>query len=279
MTGTRKQLDSGRVILNQSLVEYAFFDFGKPIVVCFNPAGMLLSREQINAGEHAWCYNFLVKQGINVLAVNTIDDNHWFLCSELEEYLNGVAPQLQKFPERLGYGASMGAYGVSCFSSTLNLDRALIFSPLLPPDSDFTQHFRDIDCGQFTIVYDSFDAQDKEIASRYPLGTQYLHFHGVGHQVIESIAKIGYLKTFFLAFYNNTINRKEFYQQQKSKRTLVRYYSYLDRNPTRKNTKRRKLIIKKHKFLYMMKNTDQVLNKVINKLSKSLKKRIRMLKN
>ncbi|PSU32979.1 hypothetical protein [Photobacterium lutimaris] len=265
-------LDSERVVLNKSLIEYAFFDYNKPVVVCFNPAGMLLTKKQINASKHAWCYNFLVKQQINVVAINTVNDNHWFSCSELKEYLKGITSLLQKFPERLGYGVSMGAYGVSCFSSLLNLDRALLFSPLLPPESDPSQHFSNINNTHFTVVYDPFNAEDKTIALRYPTHTQYLHFYGVGHQVIESIAKIDYLKGFFFAFYNNEPYRKEFYYHQRKKRQLVRYYSYMDRNPTGKNTLKRKLIVKKHKFIFMINNVDQVYIKVRNRLLKSIKK-------
>lgn len=264
-----------RVVINNSLIEYAFFDYDKPVVVCFNPAGMLLTNKQVNAGVHAWGFEFLARHKINVLAINTVNENHWFLCSELNQYLHDISLMLKKFPERLGYGASMGAYGVSIFSSLLNIDRALLFTPLLPPNSDKKKHFKDIELTQITIVYDPFNAEDKEIALRYPAQTHYLHFYGVGHQVIESIAKIKYLKTLFFEFYSNEINLNRFYHHQRNKRFLVRYFSYMDRNPTKKNTLKRKLIVKKHKIMHMIKNTDQVYNKVLGKLLKSIRKRTR----
>lgn len=264
-----------RVVVNNSLIEYAFFDYDKPVVVCFNPAGMLLTKKQVNAGVHAWCFEFLAKQKINVVAINTVNENHWFLCPELKEHLHNISSMLKKFPERLGYGASMGAYGISHFSSLLNIDRALLFTPLLPPNSDKKQHFKDIELTRFTIIFDPFNAEDKEIALRYPAKTHYLHFYGVGHQVIESIAKIKYLKTLFFEFYSNNINQSGFYHHQRNKRSLLRYFSYMDRNPTKKNTFKRQLIVKKHYIMHMFKNTDQIYNKVLGKLLKSIRKRTR----
>ncbi|MDV7104198.1 hypothetical protein R3X26_07235 [Vibrio sp. TH_r3] len=271
VTPTKEQ----RVIVDNSLIEYAFFDYKKPIVICFNPAGMLLTSKQVENGEHAWCYQFLRKQQINVVAINTIDENHWFVRPKLSDYLKELAFSLQQFPERLGYGASMGAYAISCFSETLNINRALIFSPLLPPLSNKDQTFKELESTLFTLIYDPFNAEDKEIALRYPSQTHYLHFYGVGHQVIESISNIHYLKLLFLSFYNNELDIVAFYRKQQDKRKLLRYYSYMDRNPTRKNTLRRRFIIKKHKALYMIKNSDKVIKKLKHKLLKSLKKKTR----
>jgi hypothetical protein len=96
----------------------------------------------------------------------------------------------------------------------------------------------------------------------------------VGHQVIESIAKIGYIKTLFLQFYHNQLDTTEFYKQQQKKRSIMRYYSYMDRNPTGKNSLRRRLIIKKHKLRYSLKNSDKLLSQVSRRFNKSIKKRI-----
>ncbi len=265
-------LFSERKLIKNTLIECAFFNFDEPLVICFNPAGKVLSSEQVNAKLHAWCYDFMFKQKINVIAINTVSENHWFLCPELEDYLKSLEDVIARFPQRLGYGVSMGAFGVSKYSQLLKIDRALLYSPLLPKDSNFSILPSLVDT-EWNIVFDPFCAKDKEIAEQYPTRTRYLHFYGVGHQVIESIAKIGYLKSLYLQFYKKEIDNVEFYRQQRKKKKLIRYYSYMDRNPTTKNTLRRKVIIKKYKVIFILKNFDQLYKQVKNRLVKSIRRR------
>ncbi len=264
---------SKREVIKNTLIECAFFNFDEPIVICFNPVGKMLSRNQVNSGSHAWCYDFMLKQKINVIAINTISQNHWFLCTELESYLETLSDVVTRFPERLGYGASMGAFGVSKYSKLLKIDRALLYSPLLPKNSNFN-NLPSLLGTEWHIVFDPLFSQDKKIAKQYPTSTEYLHFYGVGHQIIESIANIGYLKELFLQFYIKEINLNKFYKQQRKRRLLIRYYSFMDRNPTAKNTKNRKLVIKKHKLIFIFKNIDQLYDKITKKLAKSIKRKI-----
>ena len=271
------ELSRSRVVIGQTLVESVIFDYDKPIIVCFNPAGKLLTDRQVANGHHAWSFEFLASQRINAVSINTIGHNHWFLCEQLEQYLLELNTTLKVFPERLGYGASMGAYGISRYANLLDINRALLFSPLLPPQSDQSETFDHLTDVGFTLVFDPFNAEDKDVAVRYPKSTHYLHFYAVGHQVIESTAKIGLLKPLLLSFYGNQNMTVEFYKQQTKKRQLLRYYSYLDRNPTGKNTLRRRFVIKKHKLVYIVKHSDQIVEKVLTKLRKSLKKKLRKL--
>ncbi len=264
---------SKRDIIKNTLIEYAFFNFEAPLVICFNPAGKMLSKEQVNSGSHAWCYEFMLKQKINVISLNTISENHWFLCSELESYLKTLTDIIDKFPERLGYGASMGAFGVSKYSNLLKINRALLFSPLLPQNSNSISPLN-LSTIEWNIVFDPFCKKDKIIAEQYPISSKYLHFYGVGHQVIESIANINYLKELFFNFYKNEINNFLFYKKQRNKKNILRYYDYMDRNPTKKNTLRRKLIIKKHKIIFTFKNSNQLYEKITEKLAKSIKRRL-----
>ncbi|NAZ71294.1 hypothetical protein [Vibrio toranzoniae] len=265
---------SNRSIVGNTLVECAFFDYNKPVVICFNPAGKLLSEKQLHSGAHAWGFKFISSLGINVVAINTLSLNHWFLCSEFEEYVPKLAVLLKRFPERLGYGASMGAFAVTYYAGQLNINRALLYSPLQPPKRDHNFDFTECHSTHWSIIYDPFNEEDKAIAHLYPAQSHYLHFYGVGHQVIESIAKIKYLKPLFLQFYAGQIADVEFYKQQTKKRTLIRYYSYMDRNPTKKNTFKRKAIIKKNKLLFILRNSDLLYKQVANRISKSIQKRI-----
>ncbi|WP_146448610.1 hypothetical protein [Vibrio kanaloae] len=265
---------NNRSIVGNTLVECAIFDYDKPVVICFNPAGKLLSEKQVISGEHAWAFKFISTLGINVVAINTVSMNHWFLSTEFEKYVPKLAVLLERFPERLGYGASMGAFAVSHYAGQLNINRALLYSPLQPPKREHDFDFTECNHTHWNIIYDPFNREDKAIAHLYPVQSNYLHFYGVGHQVIESVAKIKYLKPLFLQFYSGEVETAKFYKQQTKKRTLMRYYSYMDRNPTEKNTLKRKVIIKKNKLFFALRNCDLLYRQIANRLSKSIKKRI-----
>ncbi len=270
-------LESGREIVGDTLIEYAFFDYSQPVVICFNPAGMMLSKKDVSANAHAWSFELLSKLEINVLAINTIDDNHWFLATDFVNQIDRLTALVFPFSERLGYGASMGAFAVTQHAKTLGINRALLFSPLQPPNRKSDYDFRGELQTEWTIVFDPFNAEDKHIARLYPLNTQFLHYYGVGHQVIESLAKTHCLKPLFLQFYTGALDVIQFYKSQSKKRSVMRYYSYMDRNPTQKNTPRRKLVIKKHKLLFTLKNSNLLIGQVTHRIKKSIKKRTRKL--
>lgn len=268
-----KTLFHRRDIVRNTLIECAFFDFSKPVVICFNPAGKMLSINKVNSDSHGWSYDFMTMKKINVISINTISENHWFLHPELEDYFNSLSDLLSTFPERLGYGASMGAFGVLKHSNLLNIDRALLYSPQQPKNSHLNQ-LPNIKNTKYYIVFDPFCLDDKNIVNKLNFPIKQLHFYGVGHQVIESMAKIGYLKTLFSKFYENKIDYNDFYKNQKKKKMLLRYYSYMDRNPTHKNSLKRRTIIKKAKIKFILNNIDQVYVKIKRKVIKSIKRKL-----
>lgn len=55
--------------------------------------------------------------------------NHWWQIDDLESCLEAGRKALQPSKIRIGYGSSMGAYGILRFSNELNLDETLAFSP------------------------------------------------------------------------------------------------------------------------------------------------------
>lgn len=260
-----------RLIIGHSLVQFHFFDFNQPLVICFAPAGKKLSTTQTHSGESAWGFDFFVQQGINVLAINTIDDNHWYLCDELAQYLLNMSPLLDRFPERVGYGSSMGGFGVTHFSQALHIDRALLFAPLLHGETSSIDS--DHPC-QFTVIYDPFCLLDTAHAKRYPARTQWLKLYGVGHQVIESISNFRALKSLVLAFIDNNLDETVFYHAMRQRRSIERYYSYMARNPTKKQTRKRKWLVKFYLLKWYVSDPTSVIKKMTGKWTKSINKRL-----
>lgn len=264
-----------RFVDTNLLVESHIVDVNAPVMVTFSPAGFVLSSKEVEDGKSAWGYSFLKKMNINVISFNAINERHWFITPEVKAYIKTLSPFLEQFPERLGYGASMGAFAASLYANELNLDRLLLITPMCLPSyikSDTVFNYANDFDGKITLIYDPFCSVDKQCAFMFPKTTRYLKFYSVGHQVVESLSHIGYLKILVQRFIADNIDETEFSINARKRKHLERYYSYLKRNPTKKNTKKRKRIIFYRFFIWNIKNPEATVKKMILKWRKSIKK-------
>jgi len=273
--------NSMRLSLDKLLVEYHIFSYKHPVMITFSPAGYVLSKNEVIKGKSAWAFDFFKKMKVNIIAFSAVDEAHGFINESSKAYITELSGQLSNFPERLGYGASMGAYAASHYANLLNLDRLLLITPR------FTSKKINKECnftycssfnGKITLIYDPFSPIDKQWALKYPSKTDYLTFYGVGHQVIESISNIEYLKTLILQFITDKINPEEFAKQSRKRKKLERYYSYLQRNPTKKNSTKRKKIVRYYFIRWSLKNMDKIFQKHRVKIKKSLRRKTELLR-
>ena len=271
-----------KLIIAETLVHYYISNIEAPVVITFSPAGSVLTNRQVKTELSAWSFDFFKKNEINIISFNAINNKHWFVCEELLQFIKELSPQLTIFPERLGYGASMGAFALSIYASELQLDRLLLITPIKAPREEWNEQSKFDYCAKFkgkiTIIYDPFSPEDKQAAKSYPERTYYLKVYGVGHRVIESLSEIKLLKRVVLQFVNNKIDHAEFVKYARLRKGLERYYSYMARNPTQKNTRRSKKIIKAYLRKWNLKHPKQILLKLKNKWSKSLTKKLNKLR-
>ncbi|NRB79275.1 MAG: hypothetical protein HRU38_11500 [Saccharospirillaceae bacterium] len=269
-----------RFIVDDILVQYYITSVDKPLMITFAPAGHVLTSKEAEAGSPAWGFEFFKKMGVNVISFALIKNKNWFISDALVNYLTQLSPCLSVFPERLGYGASMGAFAHTLYYSPLQLDRLLLVTPLTPFGNTITSTEFDY-CAKFqgdiTLIFDPFCPQDKLHALRYPEHTHYLKLYGVGHQVIETISKIGYLKRLVIDFINNDISHVEFNNAMRERRNVERYYSYMARNPTQKLTTRRRKIIRHHLLMWHLAHPTYFIHKFTTKWRKSIRKRLNKL--
>ncbi|SQD80152.1 hypothetical protein [Moritella yayanosii] len=269
-----------RFIVDDILVQYHIASVDKPLMITFSPAGYVLTTAEAEAGTSAWGFEFFKKMGVNVISFAPIKNKHWFISAALQNYLTQLSPHLTVFPERLGYGASMGAFAHSLYYSQLQLDRLLLITPLTPPKNLMIPTAFDYcaQCqGDITLIFDPLCPEDKSHALRYPSHTKYLKLYGVGHQVIETISKIGYLKSLVMAFIANDINHAEFNKAMRGRRSVERYYSYMARNPTQKLTPSRLNIIRRHLLRWHFAHPTYFIQKLTTKWRKSIRKRLNKL--
>lgn len=266
-----------RFLVDDVLVQHYIVSFDRPLMVTFAPAGKVLTRKEAKDGCSAWGFEFFKKMGVNVISFALIKNKSWFISEALVQYLTQLSPHLSLFPERLGYGASMGAFAHSLYYSQLRLDRLLLITPVtpldIPKEFNYCADFK----GSITLIFDPFSHQDKYHALRYPEHTHYLKLYGVGHQVIETISKIGYLKTLVVDFIANDIHVFEFNLAMRDRRSIERYYSYMARNPTNRSTIRRRKIIRVRWLMWHLENPTYFIHKISTKWRKSIRKRLNKL--
>ncbi|MEH6534675.1 MAG: hypothetical protein V7735_25545 [Photobacterium frigidiphilum] len=251
-----------RITVKNTLIQGAIIDDG-PIVFTFAPAGTSLTTREVGNGELPWGFKFLSSRRVNVVSFNPISTDHKYEEMELFEWAKSNSYLFQHHKERLAYGVSMGAYGALLLSHDLMIDRALLFSPTLYSLTP-TEHNMHV-----TVVYDPFCGYDKKQALSL-LPSSELHTYGVGHRGIESISACGYLSPLIRAFIDNQIVDEEFYLAMRGRKSTERYYTYMKRNPTGKNTKSRRRVITTAWLKWNLSNPK----KVLNKLYKSARKRL-----
>ncbi|WP_131541628.1 hypothetical protein [Photobacterium profundum] len=255
-----------RITVKNTLIQGAIIDNG-PIVFAFAPAGTVLTHYEVDNGELPWGFKYLSSRGVNVVSFNPISADHKYEEIELLEWAKSNSFMFQHHKERLAYAVSMGACGALLLSHHLMIDRALLFSPTLYSVT-LPEHSMHI-----TVVYDPFCANDKKQALSLQPASE-LHTYGVGHRGIESVSACGYLSLLIRDFIGNHIVAEEFYQAMRERKSTERYYSYMKRNPTGKNTKSRKRIIIIAWLRWNLSNPK----KVLNKLYKSARKRLLTVK-
>ena len=181
--------------------------------------------------------------------------------------MNAIASNLPHFPERLGYGGSMGGYGVSVFANIFRFDRVLLMNPIstlngnlvpweprFPAGRSLNWESGLNDGAKMTcpgyIVYDPLHKLDRRHAERYA-NLVHLKFFGVGHTTPDHLVALKLLKPLFLNFVKNTIDKKQFQHDVRARRTILPYYEGMLNLRNRKLTpKRQRIIIKwQSKFL------------------------------
>jgi hypothetical protein len=239
--------------------KYYLFDTDKPIVIAFGSAGKRISKTGIKKSESPWAFDFIKRQNLNVICFAATETVCWYQSPIFKNHLKLLAKEISIFRVILGYGGSMGGYGVSAYSNTLNLTRALLLNPistlqknLVPFETRFgidnKTNWEGIDGSEMDapsyIVYDNLFTLDKKQAERYKNFTP-LIISGVGHGTPETLSKMKMLKPLFEHFVKNTVDLKQFKLEAKKKRQIPRYYSFmLELNKDKMTQLRNKVIVK-----------------------------------
>ncbi|QOR62337.1 hypothetical protein ACM66Z_02365 [Sulfurovum sp. ST-21] len=273
-----RQTESWHVI-DDVICKYYIHDIKKPIMVTFASLNSFLDQTEIENGISPWGYDFVKKQGLNIISFSSINKNTWYRSNILYHFMMQLSSELEVFPERLGYGGSMGGYGVSSYCNILKLDRILIINPistlnksLVPWEYRFTHDRENLDwesgevfdgaqaLASGYIIYDPLFDLDKKHAQRYQ-NLIHLKVPGVGHSMPKHLQEMNMLKKTLISFIHNRLDPFDFHSDARKRRTIPRYYKWLLSKENKHLTKKRKYIIYIHRTKYYIFTHSKVLLK------------------
>jgi len=248
--------------LGKIYFKYHFVDTKLPLVVTFASFGGV-KKEDALKGEDPWGYNFVKKLGVNVLSFSCLkNSNNYYRDDVFINSVHKVGRSLPDFVERIGYGASMGGYGISAYSDPLKVTRLLLINPISTRkqdiavwdfdskrmlksfDLDWTSKYYD---GADTnakgyVVYDPLFDLDKKHAIRYK-GLVKLKVPGLGHGMPQYLQNMGMLGWLVRSFVENTLEEADFYKKSRSRRNLKRYYMWMRSHENKYLTNKRKSVL------------------------------------
>jgi len=255
---------------NKTRVQVTVFDWDEPVVITFSMMG---KYAPINIEESCelWGHSFLAKKKINVISFECIEKAHWYLDENLPLLINEMLePILCRFPERLGYGGSMGGFGLLAFHDLLKINRLLVVNPITTLDENkvsfetrFKVHRKKLNWNfEFSdiapnvkngyVIFDPLFELDKRHAHRIE-NLEKIKLYGLGHSLPLHLQKMKFLTWLFLEFYNNTLNVVEVLSKEKRKRNYLHYYKWLLSNENKYLTSRREQVIERYYLAHKVK--------------------------
>lgn len=236
-------------------------DVDTPLVVTFSPA----TADTAVGGAipcEVWGMKFVEKHGLNSIAFACVANRCWYRSPELHDALIRLGKHLGAFPKILGYGISMGGYGISAAAGPLGVTDLLLINPVstLNPDLvpfetkrrtdeqalDWHGRFHDgadAKCGGY-ILYDPLLSTDRSHAQRYT-SLMHLRTPGMGHAVTRHLKEMDLLAWLFDSFLEGDIPAERFYRNIRQRRLYPAYYKNLLKTANHL-TPARKAIILKH---------------------------------
>lgn len=177
----------------------------------FNANKICITFDSINItwDQKPFGFKFLIKEGVDIIAVRRRKDDSYQQDLSLEEFYTTVKPLVDFYDKIIAYGFSLGGYSALYYGSSLNCD-ILALSPrnsIHPVYGSKKEKFNEFnhylnqkmnDNITPVIAYDPKNKIDKnyiqnELKRAYPNGV-FLGFPFVGHRIAPFFKQVGILK-------------------------------------------------------------------------------------
>ena len=252
------------LLLGDVFCKYNIISYDLPIVVTFSNMGIATTLEQSNSLNYSpWGFEVVKNFGYNVISFSCFETDNWYRSASFLNHVDAIRHFLEKFPARIGYGGSMGGFGVGSFSKALKFDRVLLFNPisslnfnLAPWETRYKEakslnwngeyaDGADFDCDGY-IVFDPLFSLDRNHAKRYK-NLVALKIPGVGHAMPKHLSKLGLLKQLFQDFLKDDVDVSIFHRHAKKRKLYPHHYSWLLSPQNLHLTPKRRIVIERHK--------------------------------
>lgn len=203
---------------NQLLKQYTkiiLFDNGESRIEFykqhFNANKVCITFDSINItwDQQPFGFKFLIKEGVDIIAVRRRKDDSYQQDLSLEEFYTTVKPLVDFYYKTIAYGFSLGGYSALYYASNLNCD-ILALSPrnsihpvygtIKEKFNEFNHYLNQKMNENITpvIAYDHKNRIDKnyiqnELKRAYPNGV-FLRFPYAGHRIAPFFKQVGILK-------------------------------------------------------------------------------------
>ncbi|SHH75973.1 hypothetical protein [Ferrimonas marina] len=266
----------GSEIIDDVFCRFCISDFSAPLVVTFSHMGHKAQKADGLDSYKPWAFDFVKSCGFNSISFSCLGATNWYRSAKLEDELKLLSPLLDRFEVKLGYGGSMGGFGIGAFAKVLKLDRVLLINPIstlnadiAPWETRFSKWRNELDWshGSFDgtdfestgyVVYDPLYDLDRKHAFRYKNLT-HLKVPGVGHSMPLHLKEMGALKKLFIDFANNQLDLHWFYKKVRNRKLYPRYYKWMLEHCKRTTPSRRKVISRHYNALngYLGKSSSE----------------------
>ena len=283
--------------IDNVIVQYHIFDKCQPIMVTFPPVCQSIPLALIDSDPTVWSFDFFAKRKMNIIAFNHIGSGNYFDSAEFISFLASIVDDLALFPQRIGYGASLGGFALTLHADRLKLSKALLMMPqttydkaiaswdpvVMKAQPSINNPMASLDGAHcetpLTVIYDPLWIPDKLHVARCIHPIQRLTIQGIGHRTPRALLHMGMLTDVVLAFIEGEIDKHDFYQRIKAKRNLSYYFRDAYKLPGLNLTKKRLFIIYKHKLIFRVNNLNFEPKKIATRLKESVDKRVNKLKH
>ncbi|MBE0464404.1 hypothetical protein [Halomonas colorata] len=265
--------ENGFGFIGSIYVKYNIINKDSPVIFTFANGGSLVDLNQELGSDQPspWGYEFLKGLGHNVVSFSCVKGCYnYYRDRDFYSQLLKLREYFSCFPERLGYGASMGGYGVSAYANVLGIDRVLLMNPISTRSIDINrwdyEAGRSLSTYEFDwdgpcndgavmsargyVVYDPLYALDKQHADRYNT-LRKLKITGLGHGIPQYLNEIGVLKKLVTDFLADCVNEYWFYQSSRKRRNILRYYDWLLSYENKHLTYRRELVVRHYRKIFI----------------------------
>lgn len=168
--------------------------------------------------------------------------NHWWQPQEVDEAIDQLRQSnlLDRFERRIGYGSSMGGYGVLLFARKLGLDRVVAVSPQasvnpkqVPWETRYNEWIKNLSFRQpdiqealagasnVTVVYDYMNRYDRRHIAmlRQSAGVEFLNLPYTGHPPLGFLTQGKQLSNFARSIFDKDFKPERWRQARRDIRT------------------------------------------------------------